>query len=257
MQNLPSLSNQFAEHLDDHVVVCAVLQGWQNVKRNIFLDPQFEIFELWDRKAFSNVRILDRIAALRMLRRVGKYLASPDTEKIKESISTFYHVKSCQNDIGKRDIINYTPWPGIRAEMAENRTMFETNKFWNMYLRSFHLLWPFDVIDICVSANSTGLLTLSDEFTRRSSQLGCWTLSKEFLDTYPHLRPFAGQFEPSVTLCKPSSAVSHFNVTDKPYITSQSERKTTNLTSHPKSKKTMRRRINKKGTKVQSSPLTA
>ena len=197
-QKLPSLFGEFAERLDDHITCAAVLQGWIDLKSQVCPDPQWEIFEQWDRH-FSNISVVDRIALLRMLRRVGKWLAAPDpsSDMCKRSVPHFYLPVPSQRQIHVSHIFNYTPWPGIRTMMIQNPTRFQTNRFWNLYCRSIHLIWPFNLADICSNNKNTNMMTISESFTQRCFDLNGWALSKELLDCYPELRPYAHQYEPS------------------------------------------------------------
>lgn len=109
MQKRPALYTDFAERLDDHIISVVVLCGWGYLKREVALDPQFEVIELWDRVACSKSSPVDRLGTLRMLRRVAKYFAAPDESRL-HSIPKFFHPQPWQKIAGTPQVLNYVAW---------------------------------------------------------------------------------------------------------------------------------------------------
>ena len=218
-QKLPALFGTFAERLDDHIACSAVFQGWADLKQSVRLDPQWQVLERWDSEVVrllsrydSQLSVVDRLSQLHLLRRVSKWLAAPDrsSEEVQRSIPGFFQPIPSQHSLDAFDIVHYTPWPGVREVMIRDPLRFQTDRFWTFYLRSWHLLWPFDPVAICCNAKVTDMLSSSEQFNQRFFDINCWTLDKAFLDAYPELRFFARQYEssPSILIQQPKPLTS-------------------------------------------------
>lgn len=208
-QKLPALFGTFAERLDDHIACSAVFQGWEDLKRSIRLDPQWQVLERWDIEVVkllslydTQLSVVDRLTHLHLLRRVSKWLAASNhsSEEVQRSIPGFYQPTPSQHSLDAFDIVHYVPWPGAREVMIRNPLKFQTDGFWTFYLRSWHLLWPFDPVSICCDAEGTDMLRTSEEFNQRFFDIDCWALDKAFLEVYPEFRLFARQYEPSPSI---------------------------------------------------------
>lgn len=87
--------------------------------------------------------------------------------------------------------------PGVRKEMIDRPARFQSNRFWNLFTRSFRLQWPQKLSDTCIADSTPNMMRISDEFTSRSFDLEFYRLTKDFLDEYPEMRAHAKQFEAS------------------------------------------------------------
>lgn len=72
LQALPALCTEFAEKLDDHVLLCAVLYNWEKVKSAFMLDVQWAVLELWDSLFLTQLNPVERLTWLRHLRKAAK-----------------------------------------------------------------------------------------------------------------------------------------------------------------------------------------
>jgi len=55
------------------------------------------------------------------------------------------------------------------------------------FRRSVVFLWPEDPRQAYVQDQSQGLYSFSDLFCVRTSELGCWRMSRDFLNQFPEL----------------------------------------------------------------------
>ena len=65
---VPSLFGEFAHDLDDHITITGITQGWDTVRSQVSLCPQWEIIADLDSQAHLFGDVVDRIAATRLLR---------------------------------------------------------------------------------------------------------------------------------------------------------------------------------------------
>ena len=198
-QMIPALFGDFARDLDDHITIVGVTQGWDVVRRHVTLCPQWEILTEWDRQAHHSCRPIHRLAAVRLLRQGLKFYSAPDptSEEVQDSIPIYLHPLPAQAFVAPGNVINYIPWPGVRALMSTGGERYTVNDFWRHLHASFRFLWPGEASDAFQKHYySETMMAFSPAFLTAFEDLESWTLTKEFLYRYPEFQGEVRQFEP-------------------------------------------------------------
>ena len=198
-QMVPALFGDFARDLDDHIAIVGVTQGWDVVRRQVTLCPQWEILAEWDRQIHYSCRIIDRLAAVRILRQGMKFYSAPNptSEEVQSSIPTYLRPLAAQAYIAPGNVVNYIPWPAVRARILTGGERYTLNDFWRHLFASFRFQWSGgEKSDAYQTHYSETMMAFSADFLTAFEDIDTWTLTKEFLDQYPEFQGKVRQFEP-------------------------------------------------------------
>jgi len=88
--------------------------------------------------------------------------------------------------------------PGLREHLLFSPTAYVTNKFMDSFRHCVEFLWHESPCEAYVQDQRLGLFSFSNLFLERTSRLGCWRMSRDFLCQYPELRAVIPCSSPSM-----------------------------------------------------------
>ena len=178
---------------DQDIAVRAIIEGWPAVEERYELDLAWQVLREVDQVVFPEAGVVERIAALRMMRLRLLYQIN---KKASSSIALPRHMTQEAADLGNHaNIIDHFVWPGFRHALVERPEKYITNSFNDKYRNNIKFVWPYAITDTYCLNPITQLFEYTHEFAQRLMDIRCWTMKRQFFEGYEELLPVVPAFE--------------------------------------------------------------
>jgi hypothetical protein len=186
---------------DEDIIVRAVIEGWPAVEERYPLDLGWQVLQEIDQVVFPDVGVVERMAALRLLRM--KLLHVANSTPAPHNIPGYMTTEVIQQD-NRSKVVDSFVWPGFRKLLIETPQRYITNEFNESFRHNLKFLWPFEISDSYIKDPITSLYCSAPEFMRRQSDIRCWTMKRVFFDGYEELYPSVPAFEAEIQKSLPA-----------------------------------------------------
>lgn len=190
---------------DEDIIVRAVIEGWPAVEERYPLDLGWQVLQELDQVIFPDVGIVERMAALRLLRM--KLLHNVNSQPAPQNIPVYMTSEVAHHD-NRVKVVDTFVWPGFRRLLLEEPQRYITNEFNESFRHNLKFLWPFEVSDSYTKDPITGLYCSATEFMRRQADIRCWTMKRVFFDGFEELYPTVPAYEAEIQKSLPPPGMS-------------------------------------------------
>lgn len=195
---------------DEDIVVRAVVEGWPAVEERYPLDLGWQVLQEIDQVIFGDCGVVERMAALRLLRmkllhvantKAGGAMASP------QGLPQYMTSEVVQQD-NRANVVDNFVWPGFRKLLIETPQRYITNEFNESFRHNLKFLWPFEISETYTKDPMTSLYCSSAEFMRRQADIRCWTMKRQFFNGYEELWETIPAYEADLQKALPAPPMS-------------------------------------------------
>ena len=172
---------------DEDIAIRAVYESWSAVIERYPLDKGWQWLKELDEHIYSHGTPEGRLIILRNCRLQLLHQLDP-TAGWDRSLPAFFQPRPSQQHIEHDPLIEYFPWPGFREQVLFSPTKFATNTFMSNVRHQTVFVWPYDAHDTYVKNAVTGEYSYSDALMRQAMNIGSYTATKTFFETFPDLR---------------------------------------------------------------------
>ncbi|KAE9978908.1 hypothetical protein EG328_001207 [Venturia inaequalis] len=174
---------RFEDVMEEDAPVRALIEGWPAVEKLYggVLPPTWAKLRRIDEVVFGTCNVRERLAILRVMHKLMRY----HTNFQKKSSVPAWYLKRPSQTIAHSYAIDYFAWPGLRERFVFYQHNYCSNVFWQLFCKSFRILWPFEFRDCYTRNLETGQYQISPQFDERIGDINAWTMSGEIFKKWP------------------------------------------------------------------------
>ncbi|KAJ2975106.1 hypothetical protein NQ176_g5703 [Zarea fungicola] len=175
--SLPSAAN-----FDSHVIISAVLHGWDQTFTIFTSDAVWKTLRHVDETILLHCGVIERLSALRTIAMLLRSQHSPD---VMSQLPSYLWPRPSQLSVPHPKIVDTFIWPGFRERMVFQHGQYTSNEFAKLYIQSYKFAWPTSTQAAFTKVPNTPLYTFTDSFITCWDDVRSHRMDYGFLSRYP------------------------------------------------------------------------
>lgn len=166
----------------------AIHLGWDTLARPHKQNPSFRILRQMDEQIWSSMPKVHRAAIAYKSYMLIRYLLNPDNRNL-HKLPEWEKPSALQRYFEHPIAIDFFPWPALRERLILNEEYYldECNIFARIK-SDFRFTWPYAFEDMfLIEQGAVNAYRASPTFVEHVRDLGNWTLTPAFFETFPEL----------------------------------------------------------------------